>query len=243
MHPDAQLVELCRALDLSELAAERLFEEFRKLLLKGEATIDRPVHFSRSPTSCASSPSWLPLSVSRKTHVGTPKAMSGSTLCSSPMQPAARRTGQQDADLAVMFAALCHDMGKALVTVRAGARVHAHDHHQAGIEPTSAFMARIRSPKELCQVCLLAGLNAPSATEPGSSTRQGAGLSTPFTRPVRFGPRARSSRPAGPRRSTWPRHSASQTGVAAKRSTPFSNATDSSTSTRSRPNQRSKGAT
>ncbi len=35
MLPDAQLKRLCQQLDLRELAAERLLEEFRKLLLKG----------------------------------------------------------------------------------------------------------------------------------------------------------------------------------------------------------------
>ena len=149
MEPDAELVALCRRLDLSEVSPERILEEFRKLLLQGM----RPSlglaflrgsgllrHFPEleALVGVPQDPAWHP-----EGDVWTHNLM--------VIDEAARlRRGDAD-DLALMFGALCHDLGKPATTVVRGGRVRSPSHSKAGIAPTRALLERMRAPHELVE--------------------------------------------------------------------------------------------
>ena len=52
-------------------------------------------------------------------------------------------------DLALMFGALCHDLGKPATTERAGGRIRSHRHDVEGVAPTRALLGRMRAPGAL----------------------------------------------------------------------------------------------
>ena len=150
MQPDDELLELCGALDFSELPGERLYEEFKKLLLKGQK------------------PS-VGLEVLRHTGllrffpeleamVGVPQdaqwhpegTVWEHTLLVVDEAAAARIGGEAAAgDLIVMFAALCHDLGKPATTVEVEGRIRSPNHESEGVEPTRRFLDQLRAPGDL----------------------------------------------------------------------------------------------
>jgi len=145
---DDELLALCRALDLAELPGERLFEEFRKLLLKGtrpslglevlrETTMLRFFPELEAMVGVPQDPHWHPEgTVWEHTLMVVDEA-------------AAARTGDARDDEIVMFAALCHDLGKPATTVIEDGRVRSPSHESEGVEPTRRFLARLRAPGDL----------------------------------------------------------------------------------------------
>lgn len=147
MHPDDELLALCGELELSEVSPERILEEFRKLLLKGarpslglaflrESGLLRFFPELEALIDVPQDPTWHP-----EGDVWTHNLM--------VVDEAARlRQGDAD-DAALMFGALCHDLGKPATTVVRGGRVRSPSHSKAGIAPTRALLARMRAPNEL----------------------------------------------------------------------------------------------
>lgn len=127
---------------LEELAKERIYIEFKKLLLKSpkpsvgfelirelgilkyypelEALIDVP-----------QSPKWHP---EGDVWVHT-------LMCVDKM--VTLKTGDEKHDLKMMFAILCHDLGKATHTQITPEKISAIGHELAGLEPTEKFMYRL----------------------------------------------------------------------------------------------------
>ena len=150
MEPDEVLVALCRTLDLSELSGERVFEEFRKLLLRaarpslGFTVLEATCQLRFFPELDAlrgveQDPEWHPegdvwvhtlmvLDAAASLRVGHPSG---------------------DDDLALMLAALCHDLGKPATTERIDGRVRSYRHDVAGISPSRALLTRMRAPSGL----------------------------------------------------------------------------------------------
>ena len=52
-------------------------------------------------------------------------------------------------DLALMFGALCHDLGKPATTERIGGRIRSRGHDVEGVAPTRALLGRLRAPGAL----------------------------------------------------------------------------------------------
>lgn len=127
---------------LEELAKERIYIEFKKLLLKSpkpsvgfelirelgilkyypelEALIDVP-----------QSPKWHP-----EGDVWVHTLMSVDKMVTL-------KTGDEKHDLKMMFAILCHDLGKATHTQITPEKISAIGHELAGLEPTEKFMYRL----------------------------------------------------------------------------------------------------
>ena len=149
MEADAELLALCRQLDLSEVSPERILEEFRKLLLKGvrpslgfaflrESGLLRFFPEIEALIDVPQDATWHP-----EGDVWTHNLM--------VVDEAARlRRGDAD-DPALMFGALCHDLGKPATTVVREGRVRSPSHSKAGIAPTRSLLARMRAPNELVE--------------------------------------------------------------------------------------------
>ena len=146
--PDAELRGLCAAVDLSKLPGERLLEEFRKFLLR-----------ARCPARALSllcETGLLRFFPELEVLRGVPQDSSWHpegdvwTHTLRVVDEAAReRIGDATEDQALMFGALCHDLGKPATTEERGGRVVARDHSRAGVAPAEALLARLRAPKAL----------------------------------------------------------------------------------------------
>ena len=148
MAPDEELTELCAKLDLTELPPERIYAELRKLLLKarrpslGFAFLERARLLRFFPELEAlqgvpQDPYWHP---EGDVWIHTMLVLD---------EAAALRDGN-DEDLALMYAALCHDIGKPAVTVEDRGRVRTPGHDVVGAAMAKAFLERLRAPGHLC---------------------------------------------------------------------------------------------
>ena len=133
MRADATLVGLCRKLDLREVSPERMFEEFRKLLLKGE----RPslgLEFLRESTLLRFFPELDALT--RRSD----DAAWARTLMTVNRATKLRRG--DDEDLVLMLGALCHALRRRAV----GAGETEPVGEPEDIEP---LLGRMRAPKDV----------------------------------------------------------------------------------------------
>ncbi|MCH2171741.1 HD domain-containing protein [Myxococcota bacterium] len=148
MNADDELISLCSQLDLSELPGERCFEEFRKLLLKGRqpslglSLLERTGMLRFFPELAAlvgvpQDPEWHP---EGDVWVHTLRVV----------DVAARLRHDDDpVDLALMWAALCHDLGKPATTETQDGRVRSKGHDVLGAELTRNLLERLRAPATL----------------------------------------------------------------------------------------------
>lgn len=153
----AETIEICRAMAIENLARERLFEEWAKLLLKGKK-ISKGLEFLRATgwvkyypelerlIGCEQDPNWHPEG-----------DVWNHTLCCLDAFALEREKrseegrGDRREDLIVGFAVLCHDFGKPACTrydsVRK--RIRSLGHDDAGVEPTISFLERLTNEEKL----------------------------------------------------------------------------------------------
>ncbi len=148
-----ETVALCRAIGLEDLAAERIFEEWRKLILLGVQPslglafltdcgwID---HFPELAAlwGCPQDPEWHP-----EGDVWTHTLKSLDAF-------ARHRVGDDWEDLVVGFAVLCHDMGKPATTVAEGDHIRSRGHEAAGEVPARAFLDRMTQHQDLVEAVI-----------------------------------------------------------------------------------------
>jgi len=149
LRPAPETIELCRRIEPEGLAPERIFGEWRKLILGGA----RPSlglaflrdcgwvrHFPELEAliGCEQNPRWHP-----EGDVWT------HTLhCMDVF--AAERIGIEREDLIVGFGVLCHDFGKPATTVRQeDGRVTAKNHDLIGVDLTRRFLGRMTDEVKL----------------------------------------------------------------------------------------------
>lgn len=150
MEPDDVLVALCRTLDLSELSGERIFEEFRKLLLRAA----RPSLGFRVLEATGQLRFFPELDALRGVEQDPEWHPEGDVWVHTLMvvdAAASLRAGHETGgdDLALMLAALCHDLGKPGTTERIDGRVRSYRHDVAGVAPARALLGRMRAPPAL----------------------------------------------------------------------------------------------
>ena len=145
-----ETVELCCQLDLAELSRERIFEEFRKLLLKakrpsiGMEVAKRLGILSYFPELYAligvqQDPEWHP---EGDVWIHTLSVLD---------EAAALRKGEEKQDLGLMFGALCHDFGKPLTTKFLRGRWRSLAHDVEGVVPTERFLRRMTDDRTLIE--------------------------------------------------------------------------------------------
>jgi len=143
-------VRLCKKLDLSELSKQRIFEEFRKLLLKAQRPsiglkaaniLDIIAYFPelKALIGVPQDPEWHP-----EGDVWT------HTLLVLD-EAASLRKGEDKQDLVLMLGALCHDFGKPLTTEILRGRWRSPSHDVAGVAPTKKFLLRLTDDQDLIE--------------------------------------------------------------------------------------------
>ncbi len=147
---DAETLALAGRMTLEGMAGERVFEEWKKLLLKG-VSLSAGLEFLRQAgwsrfypelhalIGCAQEPDWHP-----EGDVWT------HTLhCLDAF--ARERTGNAEEDLIVGLAVLCHDLGKPGTTFEEGGRIRSRGHCVAGAEPTRTLLERLAVPPSIVE--------------------------------------------------------------------------------------------
>jgi tRNA nucleotidyltransferase (CCA-adding enzyme) len=136
--------ELCRALPLDDLPAERVWGEIEKLLFAARPSIgfrlalDLDVIRKLFPevqalVGCPQEPEWHP----------------EGDVWVHTLQVIDQARGRIDdlprpKQLAVMLGALCHDLGKPATTAFLDGRIRSIDHEEQGVAPTLSFLDRIQ---------------------------------------------------------------------------------------------------
>ena len=156
LKPAQETIDVCRAMSIEDLPPERLFEEWRKLLVKG-VKISGGLNFLRATgwtkyfpelaalIGCEQAPEWHPEG-----------DVWNHTLCCLDAfarrrdeQPAAERNEAED--LIVGLAVLCHDFGKP-TTSRYDpgvGRIRSLGHDEAGVKPTLSFLGRLTNEERI----------------------------------------------------------------------------------------------
>ena len=144
-----ETVALCAKIPFENLPQERVFEEWKKMLLKG-IRISRGLDFLRD---C----SWVKYFPELSACVGCPQdkewhpegdVFAHTGFCLDCF--AKERIGDEREDLVVGFAVLCHDFGKPLCTkLDADGHIRSHGHDILGVKPAERFMNRLTREKSL----------------------------------------------------------------------------------------------
>jgi tRNA nucleotidyltransferase (CCA-adding enzyme) len=147
---DKDTADLCRTLDLSELPEERLFDEFRRMLVgprhpsvafQTMRALGLTRFFPELETmfGCEQEYAWHP---EGDVWVHTLLVLDAA---------ASLRTGDPHEDLILMLAALCHDLGKPLATNDDDGTIRSPNHEPLGEAPTRSFLGRLTREKDLIE--------------------------------------------------------------------------------------------
>lgn len=143
-----ETVAICATLHPQDLPAERLYEEWSKLILKGR----KPSMGLKFLRDCG----WLQYFPELASIVDVPQdpvwhpegcVWTHTLHCMDAF--AKNRVGETREDLVVGFAVLCHDMGKAVTTVMSEGRWRALGHEEAGVPFAAKFMGRLTREQAL----------------------------------------------------------------------------------------------
>jgi len=152
--PDPETIALCRSLSPADLPAERLWEEWKKLLLKGTA-ISAGLDFLQA---C----NWLPYFPELEALVGCeqePKwhpegdVWTHTRHCLDAF--AGKRIGDDWEDLVVGLAVLCHDFGKPDTSYTdENGRIRSPRHDVEGVPVAQRFLRRLTRQKKIFEEVL-----------------------------------------------------------------------------------------
>tara|TARA_B100001093_G_scaffold115295_1_gene107702 strand:- start:56 stop:1450 length:1395 start_codon:yes stop_codon:yes gene_type:complete len=144
-----ETITLCQSMEMEGLPAERLYEEWKKLILRGK-NITAGLNFLKDAgwlkyfeelkalVGCKQEPEWHP---EGDVWIHTLHCMDAF---------ARERTGEKWEDLVVGFAVLCHDFGKPATTYLAeDGRIRSPLHEPRGEEPTRSFLSRLTNQVDL----------------------------------------------------------------------------------------------
>ena len=154
LHAVGETVAECRTIGMEGLAPERIFDEWRKLLVWGKKP-SLGLQFLRETK-------WLEHFPELAALVGTPQdtryhpegdVWIHTLYCLDIF--ADERVNDSWEDLVVGLAVLCHDLGKPLTTtVEENGKIRSAHHDKAGVYATEAFLARITRQRKLVREVL-----------------------------------------------------------------------------------------
>ena len=147
--PADETIEISKSMEMSDLPPERIFEEWKKLMLKGK-NFTGGLEFLKKTgwlrffpelealDGCPQEPEWHP---EGDVWVHTLHCLDAF---------ARERTGDGWEDLVVGFGVLCHDLGKPLTThVAEDGRIRSPMHEPKGEKPTRSFLSRLTNQVDL----------------------------------------------------------------------------------------------
>lgn len=151
MQPDQELEDICKKMDISRVSVERIDEEFKKLLLKSE----RPSLGIRWLQYIGRLSEVLPelaatVGVQQEERWHPEGDVFEHTMQSLDAASALEFADDQE-KLIVMYAAICHDLGKATTTVFQDGVYHSYGHEGAGVIAAQKMMPRITRNKEIIE--------------------------------------------------------------------------------------------
>ncbi len=141
---DPETIALCRAIDLSDLPAERVWGEIEKLLLlprhpsigldwlRKLGAIEQSFPEIKALIEVPQDPEWHP---EGDVFIHTGLVIDGAHELIDGLPYAKQVT--------VMLAALAHDFGKPATTEFVEGRLRSRGHEEAGVAPTKSFLARL----------------------------------------------------------------------------------------------------
>ena len=141
---DAETVEICRQIDLTDLPKERIWSELEKLLLKSQKpsiglrwlydlnVVEQLFPEMKVLVGVPQEPEWHP---EGDVDVHTLLVVDRARELIEDLPYAKKVT--------VMLGALCHDFGKPSTTKFFDGRWRSHAHDEAGVEPTVSFLDKI----------------------------------------------------------------------------------------------------
>ncbi len=143
-------IKICKTLNLGELSKERVFEEFKKLLIKAK--------FPSIGLDYAEKLGILPYFPEIKSLIGVPQDPEwhpeGDVWTHTLLvlnEAACLRKGEEKHDIILMLAALCHDFGKPITTKFLRGRWRSPSHDSVGVIPTEQFLKRITNDRNLIE--------------------------------------------------------------------------------------------
>jgi tRNA nucleotidyltransferase (CCA-adding enzyme) len=148
---ESKTASLIRQLDLHELSAERIGQEWTKLLLKSERPSLGMVAALDLGIIKALHPELYALVTTEQEPAWHPEGSVWNHTCMAADMAARivrRESLGHDRALTVMLAALCHDLGKPVTTARdeATGRIRSPEHAREGVEISRRFMRRLHVP-------------------------------------------------------------------------------------------------
>lgn len=152
--PAPETIELCQALHPKDLPSERIWEEWKKFILKGQNML-QGLEFLRA---C----NWLPYFPELEAMVGCeqepewhPEGDVWTHTCHCLNAYAANRINDEWEDLIVGLAVLCHDMGKPDTTfVDENGRIRSPRHDIEGVPVAQRFLQRMTRQKKVFEEVL-----------------------------------------------------------------------------------------
>ncbi len=141
---DAETIEICRQIDLTDLPKERIWSELEKLLLKAQKpsiglrwlyelnVVEQLFPEMNALVGVPQEPEWHP---EGDVDVHTLLVVDRARELIDDL-PYAKK-------MAVMLGALCHDFGKPATTKFFDGRWRSHAHDEAGVEPTISFLDKL----------------------------------------------------------------------------------------------------
>ncbi|MEW5831816.1 MAG: HD domain-containing protein [Campylobacterota bacterium] len=151
---DTALLELCRTMiaqgALEELPKERIFEEFKKLLLLSP----RPSLGLKLLKEIGALAFFTPMEQFDSTpqdYLSHPEGDVWTHVLMSVDVMAAMRSGKEQENLILMFAVLLHDIGKPLTTIVQNGKLNAPRHAEEGVEIAREWLEKITGDKTLIE--------------------------------------------------------------------------------------------
>ncbi|MFC1652116.1 polynucleotide adenylyltransferase [Planctomycetota bacterium] len=150
---EPETIELCRSIEPEGLPAERIFEEWKKLILKGR----RPSLGLAFLKDCG----WIRYFPELEALIGCdqeaqwhPEGDVWTHTLHVMDSFALNRVGDPWEDLVVGLACLCHDLGKPETTKVLDGQITADCHEMAGVAKANTFLQRMTNQKDIYEQAL-----------------------------------------------------------------------------------------
>jgi len=156
MYPDLVLTKVCRLMDISNVSRERIESEFKKLLLQSK----RPSIALHWLDEIGRLEEILPELVATKDILQEPDWHPEGDVFEHTLQTIDAAVlfdyASHEEKLMIVYACLCHDLGKISTTQLIKGRLTAYDHARQGVHYAKSLLKRITNNKTLIDgVCKL----------------------------------------------------------------------------------------